>query len=418
MMDVEQAIAQLTTNVPRKPARWLPLAEAHGRLLAEPVVSPLCVPPLDNSAMDGFAVRAADLVDPPVHLTVVASTFAGEPPAGSVGPGQAVRIMTGAPMPSSGADAVVKVEDTRAAPPGPGAERVEVLVSTNPGSYVRRAGEDIQAGQRVLDAGTPVSAANLGLLASLGMSSVQVVQRPRVAILSTGDELVRPGQQPALGQIFNSNSFTLRGLVAECGGLPIDCGIAPDDLGATQAALREAADADLLITTGGVSMGDKDWVRVALEAEGAQLEFWKVAVRPGKPAAFGRLGSCRVFGLAGNPVSCMVGFYQWVRPVIRLMLGDPRPHLPVVQATIAELIHKRPGRAWLERVVLERAPAGGLIARRTGSQSSGVLSSMSRAHALLLLHKESTGVAAGEPVRVMVLDWSFLHGTDHGYWWS
>ena len=286
-----------------------------------------------------------------------------------------------------------------------------------PGGFVRRAGEDIRPGQQVLPAGALVNAANLGLLASLGVGHVQVVQRPRVAILSTGDELVRPGQQPGPGQIFNSNSFTLLGLVRECGGLPIDCGIVLDDLDATRAALRQAAAADVLITTGGVSMGERDWVRVALEAEGAQLQFWKVAVKPGKPACFGSLGACRIFGLAGNPVSCMVGFYQWVRPVIRLMLGDPRPHLPVVPATVSETICKRPGRAWLERVVLDRDPSGGLLASRTGSQSSGVLSSMSQAHGLLLLHRESTGVAQGERVSVMVLDWSFLHSREPDYGW-
>jgi len=417
MMDAEQAIAALTRDVPRKPERWVPITEAHGRVLASPAISPVAVPPLDNSAMDGFAVRAADLVAPPTTLMVTTTTYAGDPPAGPVGPGQAVRIMTGAPMPSAGADAVVKVEDTHIPASHDGTERVEIRVGTTPGGFVRRAGEDIREGEQVLPAGAEVTAANLGLLASLGMGRVPVVQRPRVAILSTGDELVRPGQTPRPGQIFNSNSFTLLGLVREAGAVPVDCGIAADDLDATRAALREAASADILITTGGVSMGDKDWVRTALEAEGADLWFWKVAVKPGKPAAFGRLGDCRIFGLAGNPVSCMVGFYQWVRPVLRLMLGDPQPHLAVVDATVAEPIAKRPGRAWLERVVLERDGAGGLRARRTGSQSSGVLSSMSKAHGLLLLNRASTGVAAGDAVRVMVLDWSFLRGQDPDYGW-
>jgi len=416
-MDAEQAIAALTGDVVTLPTRTVPLLQAHGRTLAAPVVSPLSVPPLDNSAMDGFAVRAADLHSPPTVLEVVATTYAGDPPAAGVGAGQAVRIMTGAAMPAADADAVIKVEDTRPLPTDGALERVEILTDTTPGSFVRRAGEDIQRGQRVLDAGTLIHAANLGLLASLGMAEVPVVRRPRVAVLSTGDELVRPGEQPRPGQIFNSNSFSLLGLVREAGAVPIDCGIAADDLDATRAALREAAQADLLITTGGVSMGEKDWVRTALEAEGAELWFWKVAVKPGKPAAFGRLGDCRIFGLAGNPVSCMVGFYQWVRPVLRLMLGDPRPHLPVLDAVAGEPIRKRPGRAWLERVVLEQEGDGRVVARRTGSQSSGVLSSMSRAHGLLLLGRDSPGVEQGAQVRVMVLDWGFTHGAEPNYGW-
>jgi molybdopterin molybdotransferase len=416
MMDVEQALARICADVDRKPGERVALLEAHGRTLSEAIRSPLDVPPLDNSAMDGFAVRASDLASLPTTLEVVATTFAGQPPAEAPEPGQAVRIMTGAPMPAGAADAVVKVEDTRAIQQG-GRELVEVLAQVEPGDFVRRAGEDIRKGAQVLPAGALVHAANLGLLASLGMAEVPVVQRPKVAILSTGDELVRPGLEPRPGQIYNSNTYTLIGLVREAGGLPVDCGVATDQLGATRAAIREAAQADVLVTTGGVSMGEKDWVRLALEAEGAELDFWKVAVKPGKPAVFGRLGACRIFGLAGNPVSCMVGFYQWVRPVLRMMLGDPRPHLPVVEATAWEDIGKRPGRAWLERVSLERDGEGELRARRTGTQSSGVLSSMSKAHGLLLLSRASTGVQAGQRVRVMVLDWSFLSGSEPRYGW-
>jgi molybdopterin molybdotransferase len=417
MMDVEQAIAKLTRGVPRQPGRTVPLTEAHGRTLASPVVSPLDVPPLDNSSMDGFAVRCADLATLPARLAVVASTFAGDAPAGTVGPGQAVRIMTGAPMPIAGADAVIKVEDTQLLPPDRGQELVEVRATSEPGGFVRRAGEDIRAGSMVLSAGAAITAARLGLLASLGLAEVEVVRRPRVAILATGDELLRPGQPARPGQIYSSNTYSLLGLVAEAGAVAVDCGIVADDLDATRAALRAAASADILITTGGVSMGDKDWVRVALEAEGAQLDFWRVAVKPGKPAAFGRLGECKLFCLAGNPVSCVVGFLQWVRPVIRIMLGDPRPHLPVVNGVAGESMSKRPGRAWLERVQLERDAQGRFVARRTGSQSSGVLSSMSLAQGLLLMDRASTGVQEGDPVRVMVLDWSFLQGEEPAYGW-
>ncbi len=418
MMQVEEALARLTERVPRKPARDLPLHQALGRLLAEPVVSTRQVPPLDNASMDGFAVRSVDTQRPPVRLAVVATTYAGDPPAANMGPGQAVRIMTGAPMPQGGADAVVRVEDTEPGAQGAaGRQSVSIRRSVHPGQFVRQAGEDIQEGTTVLSAGAVVNPARLGLLASIGVATVPVVQRPRVAILATGDELVQLGEQPGPGQIFGSNSHALAGLVWEAGGVPVDHGAVADELDATRAALRRAAGADLLITTGGVSMGEKDWVRVALDAEGAQLDFWKVAVRPGKPAAFGRLGTTRLFCLAGNPVSCMVGFYQWVRPVLRLMLGDPRPHLPVITAHCDESIAKRPGRAWLERVVLQHQPDGGVLARRTGNQSSGVLTSMARAHGLLLLALESTGVQKGQPVRVMVLDWSFLNGTEPGYGW-
>ncbi len=417
MMPVDEAVALLTRDVPCKPARTLPLLEAHLRVLAAPLRSPVAVPPHDNSAMDGFAVRSADLGAPPTTLRVVASTFAGDPPADGVGPGEAVRIMTGAPMPRAGADAVIRVEDTRPAAPQAERERVEVLCGAQPGSFVRRAGEDIQRGDVVLEAGTTLTAARLGVLASIGMAELPVVQRPRVAVLTTGDELVRPGEPLGPGQIYSSNTYALLALVREAGGFPIDAGIVADDLDTTRQALREASSADILVTTGGVSMGEKDWVRVALEAEGAHLDFWKVAVKPGKPAAFGRLGKARLFCQAGNPLSSTEGFHHVVRPVIPKMKGDQRPHLPVIEVVVGEAIHKRPGRAWLERVQLSRDAAGTWLAHRTGSQSSGVLSSMSRAHGLLLLSQSSTGLTEGDRARVMVLDWSFLDGPRPSYGW-
>jgi molybdopterin molybdotransferase len=417
MMDVEEALEQLTRDVPCTEARTVQLHDALGRSLAGPVVAPLSVPPLDNSSMDGFALRAADCGRTPCVLRVAGTSFAGDPPAASLAPGWAQRIMTGAPMPLEGADAVVKIEDTSPSEPQDGCERVVIRCPVQPGTFVRRAGEDIPRGSAVFERGTVLNAARLGVLASLGLPQVEVLRRPRVAVLTTGDELVRPGQQPRPGQIFTSNTTTLLALIREAGGIGIDAGIVADDLPTTRAALRRASSNDLVVTTGGVSMGARDWVRVALEAEGAQLHFWKVAVKPGKPAAFGHLGGSRLFCLAGNPVSCTVGFYQWVRPIIRMMVADPAPHLPIIDAVSAQAVAKRPGRAWLERVVLTRSASGAICAERTGNQSSGVLSSLARAHGLMLLPRRSAGVDAGEAVRVMVLDWSFLSGPEPSYGW-
>ncbi len=411
MIEMEEALERIVSDVERLPARDLPLADCLGRQLARSIVSPRHVPPLANSSMDGFAVRAADTGSTPVTLRVIGSLRAGQAPVEPLLPGTAIRIMTGAPIPPQ-ADAVVKVEDTR-----PAGEDVRIMVAVDQGNYVRQAGEDLRAGEEVLQAGCTLTPARLGLLASMGFASAPAVRRPRVAILSTGDELVAPGNSLPPGKIYSSNPYALAAQAREAGALPLDRGSAPDELQATRRALRSCLPCDIIITTGGVSVGDHDHVKEALALEGAEQRLWRVAMKPGKPMAYGLFGGSRFFALPGNPVSCMVGFLQWVRPVVRKMLGDPRPFLPVVDAVIEESVRKRPGRAWLERVQLRPGPDGCWLARRTGNQSSGVLRSMANAQGLLLLHRDSAGVDAGEAVRVQLLDWRFMHDARPNYRW-
>ena len=432
MLSVEQALERcLSVEIPIR-SEPVPLRAAHGRVLAEPVVAHHPLPPWDNSAMDGYAVRSADTVrgasrprqpdcdaDRPaptdgVVLRVSQVIAAGAAPAGPVAPGTCARIFTGAPMPP-GADAVVMQENTAAAPDG----GVTVLGFAPAGQHVRRAGEDLSVGDVALQAGQVLTPARVGLCAALGKDQVVVARRPRVAILATGDEIVHPGQPLGPGQIWSSNTATLMGMVADAGGEPIDCGVAPDDLEGTRVAFRRALDAqpDLLISTGGVSVGDFDVVRDAMVDIGAEMAFWKVAMKPGKPLAFGVIGGVPAFGLPGNPVSCAVGFLQFVRPVIRRAQGDPRPFLPVLEAVLADPIRKRPGRAELVRVRLEHH-GGRLEAHLSGPQGSGRPTSLARAHGLVLLGAQAAVAEVGDRVSVQVFDTSFLSSPDADYRWG
>ena len=264
----------------------------------------------------------------------------------------------------------------------------------------------------VLQRGRVLTPGAVGLISSLGFPSVLVAQRPRVAILSTGDEVVEPGWPVQPGQIYSSNTITLMGMVHEAGGVPIHAGIAPDDPEGLRAAFERCVRADLILTTGGVSVGDFDHVKDVL----GDLDFWKVAMKPGKPLAFGTISGVPCFGLPGNPVSCMVNFLQFVRPVIRKTLGDPRPHLPVVEAVLASDIRKRPGRAELSRVTLAHGPDG-FVASSTGTQSSGVLTSMVAADGLTLIGADEGTQTAGTTIRVQVLSWRFLDGAEADYGW-
>ena len=397
MLSIDDALARVLAAVrPVLPER-VPLLQALGRVLAEPIVSPRDVPPWDNSAMDGFAVRAADT---PGTLKVLETIAAGAVPTQVVQPGTCSRIMTGAPMPQ-GADAVVMVERTA------GTDPVEIQVQAKDREHVRPKGGDIAQGQAVLEPGRVLTAADLGLISSLGFPSVMVAQRPRVAILSTGDEVVETGWPLQPGQIYSSNTITLSALVLQAGGEPIHCGIAPDEPQGLRAALQACLRADLVLTTGGVSVGDFDYVKDVFDDVGASLDFWKVAMKPGKPLAFGSISGVPCFGLPGNPVSCMVNFLQFVRPVIRKTLGDPRPFLPVVRARLTHRLGKKPGRAHLSRVLLGRDEQG-WTATPTWTQSSGVLMSMARADGLTLLPPDAGSQDAGATVRVQVLSWRFL----------
>ncbi len=408
MLDVRSALDRVLAEVPLQPAEEVPLDEALGRVLGAEVRAALDVPRWDNSAMDGYALRAADTADGEVTLRLLELVGAGEVPTARVTPGTAIGIMTGAPVPE-GCDTVVRVEDTDASREG----TVRVRGKAPAGRHIRRRGEDVAAGALLLEPGETLGFAHLGALASQGRRAVEVRRRPRIALLSTGDEVVLPGAPLGPGQLYSSNNATLAALVREAGGAPIDLGNAPDDLDAIVGRLREALDvADAVCTTGGVSVGAYDHVKEALSVVGVAVDFWKVRMKPGKPLAYGRSAAgVPVFGLPGNPVSCAVNFLEFVRPWIRHALGVPRPFLPVLDAVAGEELRIRPGRLNLVRVRLAWEQ-GHLVARSTGMQSSAVMTTLAAAHGFALL--EGQGVARGEGLRVQLLDPSFLDRADPG----
>ena len=375
------------------------LGDALGCVTAAEVVSGVDVPPFPNTAMDGFAVRAADTAGAPVRLEVVGTAPAGAAPQATVGPGQAVRIMTGAPIPP-GADAVVMVERTSA-----GADSaVTVDVVARPGDHIRAAGEDLRAGEVVFEPGTVLGPGHLGVLASIGCREVEVIPRARVGVLSTGDELVDGADPLRPGQIRDSNRPTLLALVGQAGCVPVDLGRAPDDEAAITAALQDGVErCDALVTSGGVSVGDFDYVKVVLDRLGA-MSWWQVAVKPAKPLAFGVVAGTPVFGLPGNPVSSMVSFELFARPALRRMTGHRRLFRPEVQAVADEPLRRRPdGKVHLVRVVASYGGDGRYHVRPSGGQASHMLRAMALANALAVL-PDGDGVEAGGAVTAMLLD--------------
>jgi molybdopterin molybdotransferase len=404
VIPLEDARARVLAACSPLTPRPVTLADALGRVLAEPVVSGVDVPPFANTAMDGFAVRAADTADAPVGLAVVGTLAAGADPAGlTVGPGQAVRIMTGAPLPA-GADAIVMVERTSASTAG---DVVTVEVAGHTGDHVRTAGDDLRVGQTVFETGAVLTPGHLGVLASLGLSEVTVFPPARVGVLSTGDELVEGPGPLRPGQIRDSNRPTLLAMVREAGCQAVDLGTARDDEETIQSKLEEGlATCDAVVTSGGVSVGDFDYVKVVLDKIG-RMDWWQVAIRPAKPFAFGVAGprDTPVFGLPGNPVSSMVSFEMFVRPGLRRMMGHPDGRLlrPVVAAIADEGLPRRSdGKLHLDRVVATNGPDGRIHVRRSGGQSSHLLRAMALANALALI-PDGDGVAEGGAVDVMVL---------------
>ena len=375
-------------------------ADAHGLVLAADVVADGPVPPFANTAMDGYAVRATDTsgatADAPVRLRVVADLPAGHAPTVAVGAGEAIRIMTGAPMPA-GADAIVMVERTER----DGDDGVLIHVAAGTGDHVRAAGGDVRGGQTVFEAGTVLRAAHLGVLSSVGATRVSVVRRARVGVLSTGDELVESGAL-APGQIRDSNRPMLLGLLREAGAEASDLGIARDDEATIIARLDDAFErCDAVLTSGGVSVGDYDYVKAALDRYGA-LEWRQVAIKPAKPLAFGVVRGVPVFGLPGNPVSSLVSFELFARPALRRMMGHAVIDRPVVAARAEHEFRRRPdGKLHLDRVRLAVAEDGFTVAS-TGAQDSNVLSATAAANGLALL-PDGDGKATGDTVRVMVL---------------
>jgi molybdopterin molybdotransferase len=415
-LTIDEALATLLEHIRTLPGEAASLEDAAGRTLALPVISPVDQPTWDNSAMDGFAVHAADIAgaspDEPAQLRIVDDVRAGGFPSRAVGRGEATRIMTGAPVPA-GADSVVRVEHTR--PAGPGG--IEVLNGADAGRNIRLRGEDVRAGESVLPAGRLLRAAEVGVLAMLGCTQPMVARRPRIALLATGDELVEPDRLDdvvAGTHTINSNTPALAAALRATGCVPAPLGIARDDASDLRVRLERALDADALITTAGASVGEHDMVKDVLEEIGCRTLFWRVKIRPGSPFSFGiieRSGrpSLPVFGLPGNPVSALVTFEILVRPALRRMVGRTDVYPPALHAVAGEPVASPPGLVRFLRVRLRPGEDGIPRAYLTGPQGSGILTSVAAADALLVLPFDVAELAAGTAVRVVP-----MHGGDHG----
>ncbi len=399
-LSVIEALARIDTAVsPIRGYQKLALRDALDRVLVEAIDSPIDVPAHTNSAMDGYALDSRELADHGnTQLAVIGTAYAGKPFKGALGPGQCVRIMTGAVMPE-GSDTVVMQEHVSVE-----GERILLGGDHKAGQNVRRAGEDLRAGARVLEPGTRIRPAELGLIASLGIGEVRVARRPRVAFFSTGDELKSIGETLTRGDIYDSNRYTLYGMLTRLGADVVDMGVVGDQRADLEAAFRDAADiADAVITSGGVSVGEADFVKDTLNSLG-QVHFWKIAMKPGRPLAFGRVGNALFFGLPGNPVSVMVTFYQFVQPALRRLMGEREPATITVPARCTGRLRKRPGRVEYQRGILRRDDDGGLVVSSTGEQGSGILSSIAQANCFIVLSSESEGVDAGAEVPVQPFD--------------
>ena len=376
------------------------LFDALGRVLAQDVVSPISVPPHDNSAMDGFAFDGSQLrLNQPLTLEVVGTALAGKAWQGVVASGQCVKIMTGAVMPA-GLDTVVPQELAQASE-----RQISIAAGLiQPGDNRRKLGEDLLQGHSALQKGELLTPAALGLLASLGIASAPVRRRLRVAYFSTGDEILSLGDAPREGAVFDSNRYTVFGLLSRLGVQVIDLGVVPDDPARLEAAFAQAADqADAIITSGGVSVGEADYTKAIMQKLG-DVAFWKIAMRPGRPMAVGRIGRAILFGLPGNPVAVMVTFLAFVRPALLQMMGCTPEAPPLLKARSVEPLRKKPGRTEYQRGVVCTTPDGRLQVATTGNQGSGVLSSMVRANGLIVLHHAQGNVAVGDEVDVMMFD--------------
>ncbi len=403
MLSVEEALERVLSAFEPLPPERVPILETLGQVLAEDIVAEMDIPPLTNTAMDGYAVRAADTAgatpDRPVRLRVVYDLAAGYTSEVAVTPGTAIRIMTGAPIPP-GADAVVRFEDTTQE-----GEWVYIHKQVPVGKDIRQAGEDVKKGALILPKGTEIRPQEVGMLAALGHPTVLVHRRPRVGILATGDEVIEIDAPWRPGKIRNANSYSNGAQVLRYGGVPVLLGIARDDVEELTERIRSALEqeVDLLLTSGGVSVGDFDVVKKVLAAEG-EIGFWRVRMKPGKPLAFGHIRGVPILGLPGNPVSAMVSFELFARPAILKMLGRKRLAKPTVEATLLEGIELKDDRRHYLRVTLERRD-GEVVARLTGDQGSGILLSMVKAQGLAIIPEDADRLPPGAKVRVMMLDW-------------
>ncbi|HEX6537183.1 MAG TPA: gephyrin-like molybdotransferase Glp [Gemmatimonadaceae bacterium] len=404
MLGVAEAAERIVADIRPLSVERVPLLDALGRVLAAPVRAPLTIPAWDNSAMDGYAVRGDDVAsaseEAPVTLAVLETVPAGAFPSRAVEPGTATRIMTGAPIPE-GADSVVRVEDTDG-----GTARVVVRSARDLRRNIRPRGEDIREGSVVIDRGAPIGPAQVGVLASVGASTVDVHRRPRVAFLGSGDEIVdldRFAEAVAGRKTITSNSYTLHAMIRAAGGEPVNLGIARDDPADLRERLERSAGCDLLLTTAGISAGEYDYIRDVLAELGVELRVWKVRMRPGAPLGFGWLGGMPWIGLPGNPVSTMVTFDLFVRPVLRRMLGHVRLFRRPVPVALEEPVSIGARLTHFLRATVRVRDDGTLAARLTGPQGSGILTSMARADALLVVPEDRPRVEAGEVLHALLL---------------
>ena len=415
MLSVEEAYERILGDFRALEAEESPLLQAMGRVLAEDIYSPLDLPPLANSAMDGYAVLGNDIQgagkDAAVRLNVIGLAAAGQVSTQQVTQGVAIRIMTGAPIPA-GADTVVPFEETdevRRRRSGQTLDQIEILAGLPLGSNVRPAGEDVRDGELVLEAGKPIRAAEVGVLASLGLDSARLIRNPVVSILATGDELSPAGERLSPGKIYDSNSFSVAASVLAAGGIPRLLGVARDNLEDLRGKLREADGSDLVITSAGVSKGDYDIVKDVLTEMG-EIHFWSVRMRPAKPLAFGHITAADgrlmpLLGLPGNPVSAMVAFEMFARPAIRRMMGLRRLERPRVEGILTGPIHNYDGRRVYARVEVTRKD-GVYYADPAGPQGSNILTSMSRANGLAVCPEDLPKKDKGERVQILMLDWN------------
>jgi molybdopterin molybdotransferase len=375
--------------------KQVPIRDSLDRILAEDVKSSINVPGHTNSAMDGYAINSADLPsDTTTELSIIGSVFAGKPMTTVVNTGECARIMTGGIMPD-GTDTVVIQENTERHD-----DVIKIGKETRPGDNVRNAGEDIKIDDVILKTGTRLTPADIGLIASLGIAEVTVTRLPKVCFFSTGDELQSIGEELEKGNVYDSNRYTLHGMLSRIGVDIVDMGVIRDDKQALEDAFNEAAEqADIIVTSGGVSVGEADYIKEILGKLG-HVDFWKVAIKPGRPLSFGKLNNAWFFGLPGNPVSVMVTFYQFVQPAIYKIMGSQHIEPITTRALSSSKLKKRPGRVEYQRGILERDEQGILYVTKTGAQGSGILSSMSQANCFIILPMESEGVEPGTEVDV------------------
>ena len=422
MISVETALEIILNEIKPLGKERVSILSALGRVLGEDISAHIDNPPWDNSAMDGYAVRTADTSeaskDRPAILKIIEDLPAGYTAKKDIKKGEAIRIMTGAPIPN-GADAVVMVEDTElqgqeASASGAGKGQVKIFREAKVGDNIRKAGEDFKKGDIVLRKGGLIRPAEIGMLAAVGKSNIYVYQRPKVAVLSTGDELVEIDETLTHGKIINSNSYSISAQAQACGAIPIQLGIARDNKKNLREKLEAGLTADCIISSGGVSVGDFDFVKDVLKEMGSEMRFWKVAMKPGKPLAFGIIGDKPAFGLPGNPISSMVAFEQFARPAILKMMGRADIFKRPIPALLTRPIKKKPDRMHFVRAVIEEEKGQFYVTPLEG-QGSGILSSMVKANCLIILPENVKDMEKGSTVKVHTLDQSLLYQDKPGY---